>query len=47
MLVLIPAALHVPALTALALVTGVCCALIAWDVIHYREERREVRRARP
>jgi low temperature requirement protein LtrA len=47
MLVLIPAALHVPALTALALVTGVCCALIAWDVIHYHEERREVRRVRP
>src|SRR6266540_1434106 len=29
------------------LVTGVCCALIAWDVIHYREHRIEVRQARP
>ena len=27
--------------------TAVCCALIAWDVIHYREDRAEVRRARP
>jgi low temperature requirement protein LtrA len=47
MLLLIPAALEVPALGALALVAAVCCALIAWDVIHYREIRVEVRRARP
>jgi low temperature requirement protein LtrA len=47
MLALIPAALELPALASLALVTGVCCALIAWDVIHYREHRSEVRRARP
>lgn len=47
MLALIPAALVVPALASLALVTGVCCGLIAWDVIHYREHRIEVRRARP
>src|SRR6266545_4363561 len=47
MLALIPAALELPALASLALVTGVCCALIAWDVIHYREDRLEVRRARP
>jgi low temperature requirement protein LtrA len=47
MLALIPAALELPALASLALVTGVCCALIAWDVIHYREHRIEVRRARP
>jgi low temperature requirement protein LtrA len=46
-LVLIPAALVVPALASLAFVTAVCCALIAWDVIHYREHRAEVRRARP
>jgi low temperature requirement protein LtrA len=46
-LALVPAALEAPALTALALVTGVCCALIAWDVIHYREERARVREARP
>jgi low temperature requirement protein LtrA len=47
MLVLIPAALVVPALASLAFVAAVCCALIAWDVIHYREHRSEVRRARP
>jgi low temperature requirement protein LtrA len=47
MLALIPAALELPALASLALVTGVCCALIAWDVIHYREQRVEVRQARP
>jgi low temperature requirement protein LtrA len=47
LLALIPAALELPALASLALVAGVCCALIAWDVIHYREDRVEVRRARP
>ncbi|HVH54498.1 MAG TPA: low temperature requirement protein A [Actinomycetota bacterium] len=47
MLAVIPAALELPALASLALVTGVCCALIAWDVIHYREHRIEVRQARP
>jgi low temperature requirement protein LtrA len=47
MLALIPAALELPALASLALVTAVCCALIAWDVIHYREDRADVRRARP
>jgi hypothetical protein len=47
MLALLPVALEVPALTALVLATGVCCALIAWDVIHYREDRARVRAARP
>jgi low temperature requirement protein LtrA len=47
MLVVIPAALEVPALASLSLVSAVCCALIAWDVIHYREDRIEVRQARP
>jgi low temperature requirement protein LtrA len=47
MLALVPAALEVPAVIALVLVTGVCCALVAWDVLHYREHRIEVRRARP
>jgi low temperature requirement protein LtrA len=47
MLAVIPAALVLPALASLALVTAVCCALVAWDVIHYREHRAEVRRARP
>jgi low temperature requirement protein LtrA len=47
MLALLAAALELSALTALALVTGLCCALIAYDVIHYREDRAEVRQARP
>jgi hypothetical protein len=29
------------------LAAGVCCGLIAWDLIHYRQDRVEVRRARP
>jgi low temperature requirement protein LtrA len=44
---LVPAALRLSALTSLAFVTGVCCALIVWDVIHYREERAQIREARP
>jgi low temperature requirement protein LtrA len=47
LLALIPVAVEVPALTTLALATGVCCALIAYDVIHYREDRPRVRAARP
>jgi low temperature requirement protein LtrA len=47
LLALIPVAFEVSALTTLALATGVCCALIAWDVIRYREDRPRVRAARP
>jgi low temperature requirement protein LtrA len=47
MLALLPAALELSALTALALVTGLGCGLIAYDVIRYREERARVRQARP
>ncbi len=47
MLAAIPAALDLPALSALALVAALCCALIAWDVVHYRQHRIEVRQARP
>ena len=47
LLALLPAALELSALTALALVTGLCCALIAYDVVHYREQRARVREARP
>jgi low temperature requirement protein LtrA len=47
MLMLIPVALEIPALASLALAAAVCCLLIAWDLIHYREERVEIRRARP
>ena len=46
MLALVPVALEVSALTALALVTAVCCAVIVYDVVHYREERARVREAR-
>ena len=44
---MIPATLELPALTALALLAALCWALILWDVRHYREQRVEVRRARP
>jgi low temperature requirement protein LtrA len=47
MLALLPAALELSALTALTAVTALCCALIAYDVIHYRQHRAEVRQARP
>jgi low temperature requirement protein LtrA len=47
LLTLIPIAVEVQALASLALVTAVCWALIAWDIIHYRQDRIEVRRARP
>jgi low temperature requirement protein LtrA len=47
MLVVFPVALEVSALTALALVTGLSSALIVWDVLHYREERSQIREARP
>ena len=43
---LTPAALVVPALAALTLVTAVCCGLIVFDVIHYREERVRLREER-
>jgi low temperature requirement protein LtrA len=41
-----PVALVVPALAALALVTALGCGLIVYDVLHYREDRARVRRAR-
>jgi len=46
-LAVIPVALELPALIALGLVPALCSALIAWDVVHYREHRIEVRQARP
>jgi low temperature requirement protein LtrA len=46
-LALVPAAREVSALTALVLATAVCCGLIAWDLVHYREDRVRVRAARP
>jgi hypothetical protein len=46
-LALIPAALELSALASLALAGVVCCALIAWDLLHYREHRPRVREVRP
>jgi low temperature requirement protein LtrA len=46
MLAILPVALEVSALTTLALVAAACCGLIAWDVLHYREHRTELREAR-
>jgi low temperature requirement protein LtrA len=43
---LLPAALELPSLTALSLAAALCCALIVWDVTHYREERAGLREAR-
>jgi low temperature requirement protein LtrA len=42
-LVLLPVAMEMSALVALALLAGVCCSLIIYDVIHYREDRDRVR----
>jgi low temperature requirement protein LtrA len=42
-LVLVPVTMETPALIALTLLTGVCCLLIVYDVIHYREDRYRVR----
>jgi hypothetical protein len=46
-LALVPVTQEVAALTSLALVAAVCCVLIVYDVVHYREERAQVREARP
>jgi low temperature requirement protein LtrA len=46
-LAVLPIAVNVPALWALATVALVCWALVVWDVLHYRQHRAEVRRARP
>jgi low temperature requirement protein LtrA len=46
MLAILPVALEASALIALALATVVCCGLVAWDVLRYREHRSEVRQER-
>ena len=46
LLALTPAVMAVPALAALALVAAVCCLLVVWDVVHYREERVRARELR-
>jgi low temperature requirement protein LtrA len=43
---LTPAVMELPALAALALVAGVCGALVVYDLVHYRDERRVVRGGR-
>jgi low temperature requirement protein LtrA len=46
MLVLVPVALEVDSLVALALCAVVSCGLVVWDVVHYREHRAQVREKR-
>ncbi len=46
LLAILPAALEVPALTALSLVAAICCGVIVYDLVHYREERAQVREMR-
>jgi low temperature requirement protein LtrA len=46
-LAVLPAALALPAVATLAHIAALCWALIAWDVLHYRAHRSQVRRARP
>ena len=43
---LIPLVPEVPALAALAVVAAICGALIVYDLVHYRDERRHVRDGR-
>jgi low temperature requirement protein LtrA len=43
LLALIPAAVAVPALAALALVSTVCALIVAYEALHYREDRLRVR----
>ena len=43
LLALIPVALAIPALAALALVSVVCALVVAWEVLRYREDRLRVR----
>jgi low temperature requirement protein LtrA len=40
---LIPVAVAIPALAALALVSAVCALVVAWEVLRYREDRIRVR----
>jgi low temperature requirement protein LtrA len=46
LIALTPVVEAMSALGALALVAALCCSLIVYDVIHYREERVRVRRER-
>ena len=43
LLALIPAALDLPAVAALALVSTVCSLVVAYEAIRYREHRARIR----
>jgi low temperature requirement protein LtrA len=43
LLALVPVAVAVPALAALALVSAVCSLIVAWEAIRYREHRVRIR----
>ncbi len=43
LLALIPVALAIPALVSLALVSGVCTSIVAYEALRYREHRARVR----
>ena len=43
LLALIPVALAIPALVSLALVSGVCTSIVAYEALRYREHRAHVR----
>ncbi len=43
LLALVPAALALPALAALALVSAVCSLIVAWEALRYREQRVQLR----
>jgi low temperature requirement protein LtrA len=45
LLALIPAAFSLPALAALAAVTTICWALVAWEALRYSETRSSIRHA--
>jgi membrane protein YdbS with pleckstrin-like domain len=40
---LIPLAVAIPALAALAVVSAVCSVVVAWEVLRYRQDRVRVR----
>jgi low temperature requirement protein LtrA len=47
LLALVPAALSVPALVSLALVSAVCSLVVAYEALRYRESRARVRHPEP
>jgi hypothetical protein len=45
LLALVPAAMHIPALSALAIVSAVCAVVVAAEAIGRREHRTRIRNA--